>query len=226
MTKKELLKRYALFVLSLFVCAFGIALTRHSDLGMSPITSVPNIFSCKYTFLSMGVWLVLWHCLLILGQILILKHDFQPIQFLQLPLSFLFGAFTDFGLWCVSFIPVPNYFVKLCLVFCGVFVLACGVSLAVIANVILNCGEAFVKAIADKTGKNFGDLKVAFDVSCVAISVILSLFFFHGTIIGTRKGTVITALCTGFVVKKVTALIRGPLELILVEPGKVKVEVQ
>ena len=77
-----------------------------------------------------------------------------------------------------------------------------------------------------KTGKNFGDLKVAFDVSCVAISVILSLFFFHGTIIGTREGTVITALCTGFVVKKVTALIRGPLERILVEPGKVKVEVQ
>lgn len=124
-----------------------------------PIASVPNIFSCKYTFLSMGVWLVLWHCLLILGQILILKHDFQPIQFLQLPLSFLFGAFTDFGLWCVSFIPVPNYFVKLCLVFCGVFVLACGVSLAVIANVILNCGEAFVKAIADKTGKNLAILK-------------------------------------------------------------------
>ncbi len=36
MKKKELLKRYALFVLSLFVCAFGIALTRHSDLGISP----------------------------------------------------------------------------------------------------------------------------------------------------------------------------------------------
>ena len=56
--------------------------------------------------------------------------------------------------------------------------------------------------------------------------VILSLFFFHGTIIGTREGTIITALCTGFVVKKVTALIRRPLERILVEPGKVKVEVQ
>ncbi len=76
-----------------------------------------------------------------------------------------------------------------------------GVSLSVSANVIMNSGEAFVKAISDTTNKNFGNVKIAFDVSCVVLALILSLLFFDFTIVGTREGTIISALCTGLVVK-------------------------
>ncbi len=49
------------------------------------------------------MWLILWNCILIAaGQIMILQKDFKIIQLLQIPLSFLFGYFTDFGMWCVS----------------------------------------------------------------------------------------------------------------------------
>ena len=106
-----------------------------------------------------------------LGQILILRKDFKPVQLLQLPLSFLFGWFTDFGMWLVSFIPINNYPMRIVLVVSGVVVLAFGVSLVVTANVIMNSGEAFVKAVADKTGKNFGTVKTIFDVGCVTIQL-------------------------------------------------------
>ena len=69
------------------------------------------------------------------------------------------------------------------------------------ANVIMNSGEAFVKAISDTLDKNFGSVKVIFDVSCVAAAVILSLILYDMNIVGTREGTVISALLTGFVVK-------------------------
>lgn len=201
MCMKETLKRYLLFVISLFFAALGVAVTKHGELGVSPISSVANVLSCKFSNLSLGVWLIIWNCALIAGQIVILKKDFKMIQLLQIPLSFLFGYFTDFGMWCVSFIPVHLYITRLALVLFGIIILGFGISLSVTANVIMNSGEAFVKALADKSGKNFGNLKIGFDICCVILSLVLSMLVFNGSIIGTREGTIITAVCTGIVVK-------------------------
>lgn len=211
MKTKEIIKRYALFVVSLFFSAMGVAVTKHGELGVSPISSVANVVSSKYDAVSLGVCLIIWNCLLVLGQIVILRKEFKPIQLLQIPLSFLFGYFTDFGMWCVSHIPVNSYGIRITLVICGIIILAFGVALSVIANVIMNSGEAFVKAIADKTGGNFGNIKIGFDVGCVVVSLVLSLIFFRGKIVGTREGTIITALLTGLIVKLFVKIMSDPL---------------
>lgn len=147
MTKKETAKRYLLLVVGLFFSAIGVAFTKHGELGVSPISSVANVMSCRVTALTLGNWLIIWNCILILGQIIILRKKFQPIQFLQIPLSFLFGWFTDIGMKIVSVIPLPHYTVRLLMVLIGVVILGFGVALSVIGNVIMNSGEAFVKAI-------------------------------------------------------------------------------
>ena len=151
MSKKETAKRYVLFIISLFFSALGVAFTKHGELGVSPISSVANVLSCTKGGFSLGVWLIIWNCILILGQIIILRKKFQLIQLLQIPLSFLFGYFTDFG-----------------------------------------------------------HVKIAFDVSCVVLAVILSLLLFDFTIVGTREGTVISALCTGLAVKLFQRLTNEP----------------
>lgn len=201
MTKKELIKRYILLIIGLFLSALGVAFTKHAELGVSPISSVPNVLSYKFTFFTLGSWLIVWNCILIGGQILILRKKFQPIQLLQVPLSFLFGYFTDICLWCVSPIPTDLYPLRLLMVFIGIVILGLGISLAVIANIIMNSGEAFVKAIADTIHKEFGNVKIVFDICCVISAVILSLLFFDFTIVGAREGTVLSAIFTGIVVK-------------------------
>ncbi len=193
----------------------GVAVTKHGELGVSPISSVANIISYKFTFLSLGMWLIIWNCVLILGQILILRKDFKLIQLLQIPLSFVFGYFTDFGMWCVSFIPANSYIIRLILVICGIIILGFGISLSVIANVIMNSGEAFVKAVSDKSKQNFSNVKIGFDVLCVILSIILSLLFFSGNIVGTREGTIISAFLTGIVVKFFTRILDKPFTTIL-----------
>lgn len=198
---KKLVGRSLLLVVGLFFSAMGVAVTKHGELGVSPVSSVANIMSCKFTALSLGSWLIIWNCVLIAGQILILGKRFQPVQLLQIPLSFLFGYFTDFGSWCVSRIPTDFYPVRLFLVIIGTVTLGFGISLTVKANLIMNSGEAFVKAVADTFNKNFGNVKIAFDVSCVTISILLSLLFFHFKLVGTREGTVIAAFFTGVAVK-------------------------
>lgn len=125
MTKSELIKRYTLFIISLFFSALGVAFTKHGELGVSPTSSI--------------------------------------------------------------------------------------------ANVILNSGEAFVKAVSDTTYISFSNMKIIFDVACVVISVLLSLVFFQFKIVGTREGTIISALCTGMVVKFFTKWLAAPLNRILAD---------
>ena len=178
MNYKEQTKRYILFIISLFFSALGVAFTKHGELGVSPISSVANVVNCKFPAFSLGTLLIVWNCVLILGQILLLQKNFQLIQLLQIPLSFLFGWFTDLGMYLVASFPVTNYFLRLIMVLLGIIILGFGISLSVIANVIMNSGEAFVKAVSDTTKKNFGNIKIGFDILCVILSILLSLFFF------------------------------------------------
>lgn len=218
---KEIIVRYIIFIIGLFFAGVGVAFTKHGNLGVSPISSVANVISIKYTFFSMGEWLIIWNCVLIVGQILILRQKFKLYQLLQIPLSFLFGWFTDFGMWLVSFIPVPSYTIKLLMLFIGIVILAFGIALSVIANVIMNSGEAIVKAMADTLKKEFGYVKVAFDIFCVSSSVVLSLILFEGQIVGTREGTIISACVTGLVVKFIAKHIRGGIEKIIAAASRV-----
>ncbi len=201
MSVKELAKRYILFIISLFISGVGVAFTKLGSLGVSPISSVANVLSIRFTFLSMGSWLFITNCILILGQILLLRRNFKPVQLLQVPLSFLFGFFTDIGLAIGSLIPVNSYPMQLFMVVSGVVILGFGIALAVVADVIMNAGEAFVKALSDVTGKKFGNVKICFDISWVILSIVLSLFLFSGRIVGAREGTLIAAVLTGFTVK-------------------------
>lgn len=215
MSKKELTKRYITFIIGLFISALGVAITKKGELGVSPISSVANVMSFRFPVLTLGNWLIVWNCILILGQILILRKKFQWIQLLQIPVSFLFGYFTDFGMWLLSFFPANVYVLRLALVVLGTAVLGLGISLAFQANVIMNSGEAFVKAVSDTIKKDFGNVKIVFDVSCVVFSILLSLLFFDFKIVGTREGTIIAALLTGISVKLFNILLKKTICAIL-----------
>ena len=217
MSKKELFKRYLLFILCLFFMGIGVALTKHGGLGVSPISSVANIFSLKFTFFSFGTWLTISNCMLLLWQICLLRKNFKPIQLLQIPLSFLFGYFTDFGLWIADFVSNEIYAVRILLVISGTIILGFGITLGVIANVILNSGEAFVKALSDVIHKEFSNVKIAFDISWVTLSIVLSLIFFNGSLVGTREGTIISAVFTGVSVKIWKKFLQKPVENILIK---------
>ena len=215
MSGKETVKRYVLFIISLFFCGLGVAFTKHAELGVSPISSIANVVSIKFDFISFGTWLIVSNCVLLLGQIILLRRNFNPIQLLQIPLSFLFGYFTDFGLWIIEDIPNENYIVRLLLVAAGIIFIGFGIALGVIADVILNSGEAIVKAISDVTKKEFGTVKIIFDITWVLMSVVLSLIFFDGKLLGTREGTIISAVLVGVTVKFFKPLMQKPLTKIL-----------
>ena len=211
MKSKELAKRYGLFIISLWFSALGVAITKCGSLGVSCISSVPNVLSLRFTALTIGGWTFLWNTLLVLCQIALLGKRFQKIQLLQIPLSFLFGWFTDVAMLLAVKIPVNSYAMQLVMVVAGVAVLAFGITLGVIANVVLNAGEGIVKALADVSGKEFGFVKMRFDAVCVILSLAISLVTFGGKIIGVREGTLIAAFLNGTMVKWYSRRLKEPL---------------
>lgn len=215
MKTKEILKRYGLFVISLWFSALGVAFAKCGNLGVSPLSSVPNVLSLRFTALTMGEWLILWSVLLILGQIVLLRKAFPPVHLLQVPLAFVFGWFTDAGMLIARLVSVNSYPMQLVMVVIGFVLLGFGVALAVIANVIMNAGDGFVRVLANRLQKNYGNVKIAFDVVNVLLSAALSMALFDGTVLGVREGTLVAALCTGLVVKFFTKRLRKPLDQML-----------
>ena len=60
----------------------------------------------------------------------------------------------------------------------GCLVAAFSVSISVQANVLMNSGEAFVKALADTIHVRFGTVKLSYDISLVILIALLLLSFF------------------------------------------------
>ena len=82
----------------------------------------------------------------------------------------------------------------------GCAILALGITLEVAANALLVPGEGVVKAIAHVSNRDFGTVKVCFDVTTVALAIVLSLCFFH-ELRGIGVGTVVSAVLVGMIVK-------------------------
>ena len=211
MSKIEFTKRLLIFTIGLFFSALGIAFSKQADLGVSTVSSVANVLSLKFDFISFGMWSAIMNIAFVLGQIIILRKNFKPFQLMQIPMSFLFGIFTDIGMYIVSFIPTPNYAVRMLLTIAGILILAFGIALAVIADVLYNSGEGLVKAVSDVSGKDFGIVKVAFDITCVLTAAILSIIFFNFKILGIREGTLMAAVFTGFIVNFFTKFLTKPI---------------
>lgn len=188
--------------------ALGIALMVKAKLGTSPISSLPYIFSLRFTAISLGSFTILWNLLLILGQAVVLRRKFRWYQLIQIPLTLVFGVFVDLAKELLGFLNPENYLFQVAVLLFGCLVLAFGVSLTVLAGVVMNSGEAFVAAVAEQTGKDFGLVKVFFDSSLVLLSAGLSFAFF-GMVAGVREGTVIAALLSGFIIRIFNRLL-GP----------------
>lgn len=200
MSKKEIIKRYIIFLLGLFAMSMGISLMVKAKLGTSPISSIPYVISLKITSVSLGTFTFIWNMILIAGQIFILGKRFEKYQLMQIPISVLFGFFVDLCKGMLYFVDPKTYIGSVFVLILGCFTLALGVSFTVLAEVVLNSGKGFVKAITIRTGQEFGIMKVAFDVSLVIISIILGFVFF-GKVTGVREGTVIAAVISGFIIR-------------------------
>lgn len=193
---KQILKRYLYFILGVAINSFGVAFITKSALGTSQISSVPYVLSLRFPSVSFGMTTFFVNLLFILIQAVLLKKNFQPVQFLQVAVNVLFSVLIDVSMTLLSFFQLEAFGLRIVSLLAGCVILAVGISIEVAPDVLVVPGEGAVRAISQTTGLKFGSVKVYFDVSLIVIASALSFLFF-GRLNGVGLGTVISALTVG-----------------------------
>lgn len=178
--------------------AMGIVFCIRARLGITPISCPPYVLSLGLRP-TVGQFTILMHLLLILGQKWLLRGEFRPVQWLQIVLALVFGCFIDACMWATAAISPGNYLASVLLLLAGNVLMAVGMHFEMLARVILVPTDGFVQAACRRTGRSFSQLKVAFDVSLLLVSLLCS-WALLGRIEGIREGTFVSAFLVGFLV--------------------------
>lgn len=189
------IRRFTIYISGLLIVALGIALSIRSQLGVSPVTSIPCVLNLT-TGISVGSITFGLYLLFIIAQIIILKKEFRKRDWLQIIFSSVFGIFTDIFLYLTLFINFDSIILKLLLCLSSCMVIAFGVFLVVTTDVIMNAPDALCNVISKKYNKKFGNVKIRFDLTLVSIAVLIS-FLYLGGLEQIGIGTIAAALLIG-----------------------------
>lgn len=194
------LKRVVFLCAGLIIMAFGVAFSIQAGLGTSPISSVPYVTS-EISGLSVGTTTIIMNFIFVVIQILILRKQYDWFQLLQFPAAILFGLVIDLAEGVVAPLSYSLYLQQWALCLVGIFLVALGISVEVMANLVMTAGEGIVLAICKVAPIKFSNMKILFDVALVCLSILLSLVFL-GRLEGVREGTVAAAILVGQVTKQ------------------------
>ena len=189
--------RIPMYFVGLFIMTIGIALSVKSNLGVSPVSSIPYTMTCVWG-IEMGKATIIFHAALVLIQILLLRKRFKPINLLQVVVGIVFGYFTTFCNYLATFLPsTDNIAMRIVLMLVSTVFIAVGIFFYLPANLIPLAGEGVMQAVSDVTKIEFSKVKMGFDCSMVIISVITCLICIH-SLGSVGAGTVIAAFLVGF----------------------------
>lgn len=201
MNVKNQIKRYALFLVGLFIASLGVAFSTKAGLGTSPVASVPYSVSLVNHTLTFGWWLNVLSLIQILVQVILLRRRCKPVEIIiQTILAFAYGYMTDFSCRLLSRIQPDSYVEKFMWMLVGCVVLAFGIWIQYKGGVAMLPGEAMNRAISLTTGKRYENVKIFFDILYILIAGAVCLVF-TGKLQGVREGSVIAAVLVGSLIK-------------------------
>ena len=217
MTKVELAKRIAVFLFSVMIQGCGISILAHALVGITPIASFSYVISLHCP-LSLGGVTFFFHLALMVLQYFLLfpnERDRRHIMDIlwQIPMTFWFSLAIDTSGWLLDQLltgfDLP-YAISIGMVILGSLIIATGITLAVHANVALVTGEAVVKLISQRIKKEFGFVKMGFDLTLVSLASIISFIATNFTMVeGVREGTLLSACMVGPTVRFLMPRLRG-----------------
>ena len=135
----------------LIVMTLGVVISVKSDLGVTPISSIPYTMTVVWG-MDLGIATMIFSVFMVLLQVLILRRRFKPINLLQLPIGILFGAFLTVCGKLMAPVCVPdNFAVKFAVMLVSTVFVALGVFLYVAPRFVPLAPEGFIIALTQVT---------------------------------------------------------------------------
>ena len=190
--------RAGVYCLGLMFLALGVAVSVNSNLGVSPVNSLPSVISLIVN-VPMGACVTAVFCTYILMQFLLLGRKFHPVNLLQIVFSTIFGYFVDFAKALIGSWALPGYPGQLAMLCASILLIALGILLYMEAHLVPMPMEGLTMTLAKRMNKPFPMVKTTVDCIVVGTGVVLSIAFL-GRLEGIREGTIITAIVTGRII--------------------------
>ena len=203
------INRVVIYICGIFLLALGGVLAIKSNLGASPISSLPLSIS-KVSRISLGTAAAILFTIYVGIQILILKRDFKKIQLLQIVFAILFGQIMNFFNLIIN-INLNNFYSKIFICILSFFITALGVVFTITANIVPVAPDGLSQVISKKARIDFGKAKIYFDCTVVVLSVSILLVNSKG-VDGLGIGTILSALLVGRIVAYINKKFKHKIE--------------
>ncbi len=204
--ENDLIRRYIVFAMGLVCITMGIAIITKGGLGTGPITAIPYSLSMVFPALSIGGFTILYSILLVtLRTILTGRENIDRTVAINIALEyvicFVFGYMVDIAMWAFSNLNPTEYWARIACVIVGIPILATGVYLQTVANVVMVPGDGFVYALALRIKRKYSLIRMGSDTTMVVIAAMIGLIGI-GTLGGVREGTILCCLLTGIIARR------------------------
>ena len=192
--------RLAQFLGGIAVMSVGIALSVRSNLGTTPISTLPVAMNAWSPRLSIGTATFLMNALFVVAQAVLLRRRFPARRWLQIPAVLFFGWTIDLSLAALGFLAPEDYAARLAVNLVAVPILAFGVWLCLASDVLLMPGDGLASAIGEVLHVDFAWAKIGTDTSIVLAAVAFG-FATVGHATGVREGTLLAMVLVGAFVR-------------------------
>ena len=203
--------RLCLLVFGMLIMTMGISLVTTADIGTTPISTVPYTLS-EITDFTFGQMTFAINVGFVAFQLLLLRSRFKSINFLQIPVVWVFAMMLDWWMGTFQRVDVSELWFAWTLSLTGNLFMAIGIYMQVRSKTLVQPGEGIVLAVALVTKKAFSTLKIVNDVTLVVLAVLIALVFV-GHPVGVGWGTLVSAVLVGLLIKVIDKLCRFVLRL-------------
>ena len=187
------------WLLGLILLGIGTAMLERADFGMSMVVAPAYLLHLKFSevlpFFSFGMATYLFQAALIVLLTIILRR-FRLIYLGSFLTAVVYGFILDGCVALVGCFPEPALIGRLLFYAFGIPLCTLGIAMVLRSYFPPEAYELLVKEITAKRGTDFGRGKLIYDLSSLALAVVLTLVFFR-SIRGIHVGTIVCALVNG-----------------------------
>lgn len=210
--KKLKLPSEIAYLSAVIILAFSVAMLSAVDFGLSMIVAPAYVLSQKFEFLTFGQAEYVIQAVLFIAFCIIMRK-FKPVYLVSFLSCLLYGAVLD--LWRIIIpafnpeITVPgsmNIAVRIVLFIVGEGLTAFSVALFFKVYIFPQVNDFFVMGVTAKYNIKLSKFKTFYDLSYLAVALILSFAFF-GKLVGIGVGTVVLAIANGTIIGLFSKLI-------------------
>lgn len=181
-------------LVAVIINSLGVVLMLYSGSGISAISSVPYAFSEVLPVLSLGTWTYIFQGLLILS-LMIMRKRFVLPYLLSFVVGFVFSELLDVHELWIGILP-SNLPMQIVYFIISYILICIGIALSNRCGLPIVPTDLFPRELSDITKVGYPKIKIGFDVTCLAVTGVLT-FCFLGHLEGLGIGTIVAAFTMG-----------------------------